>query len=55
MSAPVNRRMINLSIMLENLLDYPVATTGLVTAPTGIDTTLAMLVRNTVHAHAVID
>jgi MFS transporter, DHA2 family, multidrug resistance protein len=30
--------------MLENLLDYPVATTGLVTAPTGIGTMLAMLV-----------
>jgi MFS transporter, DHA2 family, multidrug resistance protein len=30
--------------MLENLLGYPVATTGLVTAPTGIGTMLAMLV-----------
>jgi len=29
--------------MLENLLDYPVATTGLVTAPTGIGTMIAML------------
>jgi MFS transporter, DHA2 family, multidrug resistance protein len=30
--------------MLENLLDYPVATTGLVTAPAGIGTMLAMLI-----------
>jgi MFS transporter, DHA2 family, multidrug resistance protein len=30
--------------MLENLLGYPVATTGLVTAPTGIGTMLAMLI-----------
>jgi DHA2 family multidrug resistance protein len=30
--------------MLEDLLGYPVATTGLVTAPTGIGTMLAMLV-----------
>jgi DHA2 family multidrug resistance protein len=30
--------------MLENLLDYPVATTGLVTAPSGIGTMLAMLI-----------
>jgi MFS transporter, DHA2 family, multidrug resistance protein len=30
--------------MLETLLDYPVATTGLVTAPSGIGTMLAMLV-----------
>jgi DHA2 family multidrug resistance protein len=30
--------------MLENLFDYPVATTGLVTAPSGIGTMLAMLV-----------
>jgi len=30
--------------LLENLLDYPVATTGLVTAPSGIGTMLAMLV-----------
>jgi MFS transporter, DHA2 family, multidrug resistance protein len=30
--------------MLENLLDYPVATTGLVTAPTGIGTMFAMLI-----------
>jgi DHA2 family multidrug resistance protein len=29
--------------MLENLLNYPVATTGLVTAPTGVGTMLAML------------
>jgi MFS transporter, DHA2 family, multidrug resistance protein len=29
--------------MLENLLGYPVATTGLVTAPTGLGTMLAML------------
>jgi DHA2 family multidrug resistance protein len=29
--------------MLENLLDYPVATTGLVTAPAGIGTMVAML------------
>jgi DHA2 family multidrug resistance protein len=33
-----------LPTMLENLLDYPVATTGLVTAPTGLGTMLAMLV-----------
>jgi MFS transporter, DHA2 family, multidrug resistance protein len=33
-----------LPTMLENLLDYPVATTGLVTAPTGIGTMLAMLI-----------
>ncbi|HTB90576.1 MAG TPA: MDR family MFS transporter [Steroidobacteraceae bacterium] len=30
--------------MLENLLGYPVATTGLVTAPSGIGTMLAMLI-----------
>jgi DHA2 family multidrug resistance protein len=30
--------------MLENLLDYPVATTGLVTAPAGIGTMLAMMI-----------
>ncbi|MGO9512978.1 MAG: DHA2 family efflux MFS transporter permease subunit [Steroidobacteraceae bacterium] len=30
--------------MLENLLDYPVATTGLVTAPTGIGSALSMLI-----------
>ncbi len=30
--------------MLETLLDYPVATTGLVTAPSGLGTMLAMLV-----------
>jgi DHA2 family multidrug resistance protein len=30
--------------MLENLLDYPVATTGLVTAPAGIGTMIAMLI-----------
>src|SRR5258708_36515524 len=30
--------------MLENLLDYPVATTGLVTAPSGLGTMLAMLI-----------
>jgi MFS transporter, DHA2 family, multidrug resistance protein len=30
--------------MLETLLDYPVATTGLVTAPSGIGTMLAMLI-----------
>jgi DHA2 family multidrug resistance protein len=30
--------------MLENLLDYPVATTGLITSPSGIGTMLAMLV-----------
>jgi MFS transporter, DHA2 family, multidrug resistance protein len=30
--------------MLENLLGYPVATTGLVTAPAGIGTMLAMLI-----------
>ncbi len=30
--------------MLENLLGYPVATTGLVTAPTGMGTMLAMLI-----------
>jgi len=30
--------------MLENLLGYPVATTGLVTAPTGVGTMLAMLI-----------
>ncbi len=30
--------------MLENLLDYPVATAGLVTAPAGIGTMLAMLI-----------
>jgi DHA2 family multidrug resistance protein len=30
--------------MLEDLLDYPVATTGLVTAPSGLGTMLAMLV-----------
>jgi MFS transporter, DHA2 family, multidrug resistance protein len=30
--------------MLENLLGYPVATTGLVTAPTGIGTMVAMLI-----------
>jgi DHA2 family multidrug resistance protein len=30
--------------MLENLLGYPVATTGLVTAPTGLGTMLAMLI-----------
>jgi DHA2 family multidrug resistance protein len=30
--------------MLENLLDYPVATTGLVTAPAGIGTMMAMLI-----------
>jgi len=30
--------------MLEELLDYPVATTGLVTAPSGLGTMLAMLV-----------
>jgi DHA2 family multidrug resistance protein len=30
--------------MLENLLGYPVATTGLVTAPTGIGTMFAMLI-----------
>jgi MFS transporter, DHA2 family, multidrug resistance protein len=30
--------------MLENLLNYPVATTGLVTAPAGIGTMLAMLI-----------
>jgi DHA2 family multidrug resistance protein len=30
--------------MLENLLDYPVATTGLVTAPAGIGTMVAMLI-----------
>jgi MFS transporter, DHA2 family, multidrug resistance protein len=29
--------------MLENLLDYPVATTGLITSPSGIGTMLAML------------
>ncbi|MGO8858293.1 MAG: DHA2 family efflux MFS transporter permease subunit [Steroidobacteraceae bacterium] len=30
--------------MLEDLLDYPVATTGLVTAPSGLGTMLAMLI-----------
>jgi DHA2 family multidrug resistance protein len=30
--------------MLENLLDYPVATTGLVTAPSGVGTMAAMLI-----------
>jgi DHA2 family multidrug resistance protein len=30
--------------MLENLLDYPVATTGLVTAPSGLGTMLSMLI-----------
>jgi DHA2 family multidrug resistance protein len=30
--------------MLENLFDYPVATTGLVTAPAGIGTMIAMLI-----------
>ncbi len=30
--------------MLETLLDYPVATTGLVTAPSGIGTMFAMLI-----------
>jgi DHA2 family multidrug resistance protein len=30
--------------MLQNLMDYPVATTGLVTAPSGIGTMIAMLV-----------
>jgi DHA2 family multidrug resistance protein len=30
--------------MLENLLGYPVATTGLVTAPTGVGTMIAMLI-----------
>jgi DHA2 family multidrug resistance protein len=30
--------------LLENLLDYPVATTGLVTAPSGIGTAFAMLI-----------
>jgi DHA2 family multidrug resistance protein len=30
--------------MLENLLGYPVATTGLVTAPTGLGTMIAMLI-----------
>ena len=33
-----------LPTMLENLLGYPVATTGLVTAPSGIGTMLAMLI-----------
>ena len=33
-----------LPTMLENLLGYPVATTGLVTAPWGIGTMLAMLI-----------
>ena len=30
--------------MLENLMDYPVATTGLVTAPSGLGTMLSMLI-----------
>ncbi len=33
-----------LPTMLEDLLDYPVTTTGLVTAPSGIGTMLAMLI-----------